>query len=123
MQPTEHEDFTPSSVLCFDCGKPLIKQHLHHDKPLTNQQRKDLHLAMRSYAHTLECKECGDLCYVSVRDIPPKSGIGHCRNCAGQNTRKRPQSLLKLEEAARISNLYQAVIWSCPDHGTLPLNS
>jgi hypothetical protein len=80
--------------------------------PLSAVEREQYNLALKSNAHTLECKDCASLCYHILRskDPPPKSGHGLCKKCGGTNSNIKPKALLKLSDAGEI--------WSCPVHET-----
>lgn len=109
---------------CKSCSLPLIKQNLINGLPLSPVEREQYNLALKSNTHTLECKDCASLCYHSLRskDSPPKSGHGLCKKCGGVNSNIKPKALLNLSDAGRIIQECAGEIWSCPVHGTKPID-
>lgn len=109
---------------CFACGVPLIKQHLIEGLPLTHEMKEMLRSATESNNRTLQCQSCGELCYAARRrcPVPPNDGCGICSKCGGAHILKRPKYIISYWQYVKIIQDCGPEIWSCPEHGTKPID-
>lgn len=112
---------------CRICDHPLVKQRIKKDgSVLTTAEKMNCDYRDKIDSHTLQCEDCGNLCYHSISSgiSPPLNGCGKCKNCGGNDLVRRPRWMGNLS-TFRYSNIHQQFIhpkiWSCPIHGIKPI--